>query len=88
MSIRELTASELSQVSGGCSSETEVFGLRFERLLDVAKLYSQVDPKYRGMEYHAVAATEPGIRNAMISIIDATGAGGKETVDQWLNGNW
>ncbi|MBM7345587.1 bacteriocin [Pantoea coffeiphila] len=88
MSIRELNKSELSQISGGSISDSEIFGLRFERLLDVAKLYSQVDPKYRGMDCHVIAATEPGIRKAMITIIDSVGAGGQETVDQWLNGNW
>ena len=93
MSLRELTTSELSQVSGaGCGvlgmHEERATATHLQSLMEVAKLYSQVDPRYRGMDYRMVAATEPSVRRALIKIVDDLGAGGKETANAWANGCW
>lgn len=93
MSLRELTTSELSQVSGAGYG---VLGMPDERatstqlhsLMEVAKLYSQVDPRYSGMDYRMVAATEPSVRRALIKIVNDLGGGGIETADSWANGYW
>lgn len=95
MSIRELTIAETSQVSGaGCANigstltENEIFALRINCLLGVAGNYAQVDARYRGQDPRMVAAREPGLRKALVNMLDSFGLGGQETVNAWQNGNW
>lgn len=89
MSLRELTISEISQVSGaGCiDTSPEAYFQGVFTLLKVAQAYADHDPRYYGMTDTAVAATDPMLRKAMITMLDKAGAGGENTVNSWLNGN-
>lgn len=85
MSIRELTTSELVQVSGAWSQQESDQGIAgLQSLLKIGQVYADTDPKFRGMDPHVIVATVPDLRNAMIKSCEMVGGGGLATIDLWM----
>ncbi|WP_146114150.1 hypothetical protein [Pantoea coffeiphila] len=89
MSIRELTIVEASQVSGAGNSNPNYYRDAGETLIalgEIAKQYALSDPQYFGMDYRVITATDPGLRQEAIRVVNILcgGKGGEKNVDSWI----
>lgn len=81
MKTRELSISEIKQVSGGIASWT--LSQLDSMLTQIADCAQQID-SVNNWQY--VAANDPHLKVALTSFIDSAGMSGESTVAMWATG--
>jgi len=78
MTIRELTTTEITLVSGASDLQNIFNGVKA-----LAECYREADPQYKGKDWRFIAASEPGIYGSLMDQITELGGNAKEGMLLW-----